>query len=118
MPSSSPRRIIPAGCGAVARRLYVPALRALQDAGPVRVSAIVDPSVNAREAVARSFPRAGQADALAIVASPPRSSRFGGDAQSTATRRTEQPIRCPKPAARKTLPSALSPTSATDGSRE
>ena len=47
----------------------------------VRVSAIVDPSVNARETVARAFPRAGQsasleqttapAGTLAIIASPP-----------------------------------------------
>ncbi len=82
MPASSPRRIILVGCGSIARQLYVPALRVLQDAGLVRVSAIVDPSVNAREIVARSFPRAGQtaaleqttapADSLAIIASPSR----------------------------------------------
>lgn len=81
MSSSSPRRIILVGCGAVARQFYVPALRALQNAGLVRVSAIVDPSVSARESVATSFPKAGQAAALeqtaapagslAIIASPP-----------------------------------------------
>lgn len=81
MPPSSPRRVILVGCGAVARQFYVPALRALQTAGLLRVSAIVDPAVTARETVARSFPRAGQsasleqttapAGTLAIIASPP-----------------------------------------------
>jgi predicted dehydrogenase len=81
MSLSSPRRVILIGCGAVARQFYVPALRALQNAGLLRVSAIVDPSVAAREFIARSFPKAGQAAALeqttapagtlAIIASPP-----------------------------------------------
>ncbi len=81
MSSSSPRRVILVGCGAVARQFYVPALRVLQNAGFVRVSAIVDPAVNAREFVARAFPKAGQsasleqttapAGTLAIIASPP-----------------------------------------------
>ncbi|HYP18161.1 MAG TPA: Gfo/Idh/MocA family oxidoreductase [Opitutus sp.] len=81
MSSSSPRRVILVGCGAVARQFYVPALRALQNAGTVRVSAIVDPVVNARDAIARAFPKAGQAASLeqttapagtlAIIASPP-----------------------------------------------
>lgn len=81
MPSSSPRRVILVGCGAVARQFYVPALRALQNAGLLRLSAIVDPAVTAREIVARAFPRAGQsasieqttapAGTLAIIASPP-----------------------------------------------
>lgn len=80
MSSPSPRRVILVGCGAVARHFYVPALRTLQDAGVVRVSAIVDPSVSAREVVARAFPKAGQsatleqttapAGTLAIIASP------------------------------------------------
>jgi predicted dehydrogenase len=81
MSSSSPRRVILVGCGAVARQFYVPALRALQNAGLIRVSAIVDPAVTARELIARSFPKAGQAASLeqttapagtlAIIASPP-----------------------------------------------
>lgn len=81
MPPPSPPRVILVGCGAVARQFYVPALRTLQEAGVLRVSAIVDPAVGARESVARSFPRAGQAAAiehttapagtLAIIASPP-----------------------------------------------
>jgi predicted dehydrogenase len=81
MAVTSPRRVILVGCGAVARQFYVPALRTLQNAGMLRVSAIVDPSVAARETVARAFPRAGQAAALeqttapagtlAIIASPP-----------------------------------------------
>jgi len=81
MSSPSPRRVILVGCGAVARQFYVPALRALQNAGQIRVSAIVDPSVSAREVVARAFPKAGQsatleqttapAGTLAIIASPP-----------------------------------------------
>ena len=59
----------------------MPALRALQNAGHLRLSAIVDPSVSARDFVARSFPKAGQAASLeqttapagtlAIIASPP-----------------------------------------------
>jgi predicted dehydrogenase len=79
--SSSPRRVILVGCGAVARQFYVPALRALQNAGLIRVSAIVDPLLPAREVIARSFPRAGQSAAieqttapagtLAIIATPP-----------------------------------------------
>lgn len=81
MSPSSPRRVILVGCGAVARQFYVPALRVLQNAGLARLVAIVDPSVNARETVARAFPRAGQAASLeqttapagtlVIVASPP-----------------------------------------------
>jgi predicted dehydrogenase len=81
MSSPSPRRVILVGCGAVARQFYVPALRALQSAGLVRVSAIVDPVVTARDSIARSFPKAGQAASLeqttapagtlAIIASPP-----------------------------------------------
>src|SRR5688572_6687307 len=73
MSSPSPRRVILVGCGALARHLYVPALRALQDAGLVRVSGIVDPSVNAREAVARTFPRAGQTAALEQTTAPANS---------------------------------------------
>lgn len=81
MSTTSPPRVILVGCGAVARQFYVPALRALQNAGLVRVSAIVDPSVTARESIARSFPKTGQAASieqttapagtLAIIASPP-----------------------------------------------
>lgn len=81
MRPSSPIRVILVGCGAVARQFYVPALRTLQQAGRVRVSVIIDPQVNAREAVARAFPRAAQAASLdrttapvgtlVIVASPP-----------------------------------------------
>ncbi len=73
MSSSSPRRVILVGCGAVARQLYVPALRVLQDAGLVRVSAIVDSSVSAREAVAQTFPRAGQSAALEQTTAPANS---------------------------------------------
>jgi predicted dehydrogenase len=79
--SPSPRRVLLVGCGAVARQFYVPALRTLQNAGLLRVSAIVDPSVAARESIARFFPRAGQGASLeqttapdgtlAIIASPP-----------------------------------------------
>lgn len=81
MPPSSPPRVILVGCGAVARQFYVPALRVLQNAGALRVVAIVDPAVGAREAVARAFPRATQtaalehttapAGTLVIIASPP-----------------------------------------------
>lgn len=81
MSPPSPRRVILVGCGAVARQFYVPALRALQNAGLARVAAIVDPSVTARESIATFFPRAGQSASLeqttapsgtlAIIASPP-----------------------------------------------
>lgn len=81
MATSSPPRVILVGCGALARQFYVPALRALQNAGLLRVVAIVDPAVTAREQVARSFPRTGQAAALehttapagtlVVIASPP-----------------------------------------------
>jgi len=79
--SPSPRRVLLVGCGAVARQFYMPALRTLQNAGLLRVSAIIDPSVAARESIARFFPRAGQGASLeqttapdgtlAIIASPP-----------------------------------------------
>jgi predicted dehydrogenase len=83
MRPSSPIRVILVGCGAVARQFHVPALRALQHAGLLRVSVIIDPQVNARETVARAFPRAAQAASLdrttapvgtlVIIASPPAS---------------------------------------------
>lgn len=66
----SPLRVILVGCGAVARQFYVPALRGLQTAGLIRVSAIIDPVVSAREAIARSFPKAGQAASLEQTISP------------------------------------------------
>ena len=82
MPAAPPPcRVILVGCGAVARQFYVPALRTLQNAGALRVSALVDPAVTARDALARHFPRAGHAASLeqttapagtlVIIASPP-----------------------------------------------
>ncbi len=70
------------GCGAVAREFYLPALRASERAGRVRVVGLVDPLAAARRDLAAAFPHARQAAALeeltapagglVIVASPPR----------------------------------------------
>ncbi|ACB76526.1 Gfo/Idh/MocA family protein [Opitutus terrae] len=70
MAAPSPLRVILVGCGAVARQFYVPALRGLQNIGWLRVVAIVDPAVAAREIVARAFPKASQAAALEHTTSP------------------------------------------------
>lgn len=79
--------IVLVGCGAVARRFYAPALRALSAAGELRVAAVVDPSPEARAILLDAFPEAAPAadleqlapnnpratpDTLAIIASPPR----------------------------------------------
>lgn len=70
------------GCGAVSRLFYAPALRALEAAGALRVTALVDPLEAARDQLQADFPDAtpaatlALADAprgsLAIIASPPR----------------------------------------------
>ncbi len=70
------------GCGAVSRLFYLPALRALEATGEVRVVALVDPVETARNQLQVEFPEAimshtlnqavGPRGALAIIASPPR----------------------------------------------
>jgi len=78
----APLPIVLVGCGAVSQLFYAPALRALEDAGLLRVAALVDPVESARARLQSLFPAATasatleQAEAprggLAIVASPPR----------------------------------------------
>ena len=73
--------VVLAGCGAVSRFFYAPALTALEAAGVMRVEALADPSPASLAALAESFPRARQtarledtdlAGRLVIVASPPK----------------------------------------------
>lgn len=79
---SSPLPVVLVGCGAVSRLFYAPALRTLEAAGVLRVTALVDPSAPALARLHAAFPAAQAVadlagagaphDALAIVASPPR----------------------------------------------
>lgn len=81
-PPHAPLPVVLIGCGAVSRLFYAPTLRALEAAGWLRVTALVDPAEAAREQLAKDFPDAApasllaRADAprgsLAIIASPPR----------------------------------------------
>ena len=74
--------VVLVGCGAVSRLFYVPALRALEAEGWLRVAGLVDPIESARNGLQRHFPKAKTAamlaaadaprDSLAIIASPPR----------------------------------------------
>lgn len=74
--------IVLVGCGAVSQLFYAPALRTLESAGVLHVTALVDPSASALARLHAAFPAAqavanlAQADAardaLAIIASPPR----------------------------------------------
>lgn len=74
--------IVLVGCGAVSQLFYAPALRTLQAAGVLRVTALVDPSEPALARLRSAFPDAqtvttltqadAPRDALAIIASPPR----------------------------------------------
>lgn len=71
------------GCGAVANLYYAPALRALEQAGKLRVKALSDPEADKMAALRKHFAGAvslarladvtDHAIDLAIVASPPRS---------------------------------------------
>lgn len=83
-PISDPAAPIPvvlAGCGAVSRFFYAPALTALEGAGILRVEALADPFPASLAALAAEFPRARQSarlednaleGRLVIVASPPK----------------------------------------------
>lgn len=81
-PPHPPLPVVLCGCGAVSRLFYAPTLRVLEDAGWLRVAALVDPVVSARNRLSHDFPNAdtaatlAQAQAprgsLAIIASPPR----------------------------------------------
>lgn len=74
-------RIAIVGCGAVVQHYYVPALRALEKEGLLRVDVLLDPSTSMRERVKRSFPAARELQAfeelqcsdaeLVVLASPP-----------------------------------------------
>ncbi len=74
--------VILVGCGAHAHQTYVPALRALQQAGLVNVRALVDPDERSRDECRRHFAKAlpvqsldsaiAPPDSLAIVATPAR----------------------------------------------
>ena len=74
--------VILVGCGAVSRLFYQPALRELSRRGELTVAALVDPAEPARRELGAAFPSAVMvrsleevnlpADALAIIASPPR----------------------------------------------
>lgn len=80
--SRSPVPVVLVGCGAVSQLFYRPALHALEQAGLLRVAALVDPAEAARKTVHRDFPAAlsvaaltelpAMSGALAIIASPPR----------------------------------------------
>ncbi len=76
-----PLPIVLAGCGAVSRFFYSPALTALEQAGVLKVEALVDPSKQSLAQVGEAFPRAARhakledaplASRLVIVASPPK----------------------------------------------
>lgn len=77
-----PLPVVLVGCGAVSRLFYAPTLRVLEDAGWLRVAALVDPVEAARNRLSHDFPHAGTAatlaqagaarGSLAIIASPPR----------------------------------------------
>lgn len=79
---STPVPVILVGCGAVSRQFYLPTLRTLTRHGAIRVVALVDPSAEARSALAGEFPQAqsrdslaaveAQPDTLAIIATPPK----------------------------------------------
>ncbi|WP_354211128.1 MULTISPECIES: Gfo/Idh/MocA family oxidoreductase [unclassified Bradyrhizobium] len=78
---SSPVRVAVAGCGAVSRLYYAPALRRLQAAGRLHVEAVFDPDLKAAGIFAKNFtgPRKvssygdllGKSTELIILASPP-----------------------------------------------
>lgn len=83
LPLSPPRiPVVLAGCGAVSQLFYVPALRALEATGLLRVTALIDPVEAARAQMKQAFPQAAAVaslpqvgaphGSLAIIASPPR----------------------------------------------
>ena len=77
-----PIPVVLIGCGAVSQLFYRPALRALEQRGLFRVTALVDPAPPARASLQADFPTAQAAatmeaidaprDSLAIIATPPR----------------------------------------------
>ena len=111
------------GCGAVSRLFYAPALRALEGAGWLRVTALVDPTGTAREQLLQEFPEAtatatlAQADAprgsLAIIASPPR---WHAD-QSVAAFARHWHVLCEKPMATTSAEADRMIAAATDAGR-
>ncbi len=79
---ADPVQIVVGGCGAVSQFQYVPALQALEQIGAVKVTGLVDPGVQQRAELQKSFSHASphteltacplNSNTLVIVASPPR----------------------------------------------
>lgn len=63
--------IVLLGCGAAAREIYIPILQALEQAGALRMRAIVGPDESAREFCRNSFPHAEALSSLDALAAPP-----------------------------------------------
>jgi myo-inositol 2-dehydrogenase / D-chiro-inositol 1-dehydrogenase len=93
------------GCGAVTERYYAPALRAAEEAGAIRVHALLDPDAANLARLGAVFPqalrfadfeelRASQPD-FAIIASPPR---YHAD-QAIALLNARVSVLCEKPMA-------------------
>lgn len=103
--SGGPSRIALVGCGAVVQLYYVPALRALEQAGRVEVIALFDPDTAMRRRVKTQFPGArelqdfadvGEANTdLVVLASPP--ARHA--AQGIELLRRGRSVLCEKPLA-------------------
>ncbi len=81
MPTPPALPIVLAGCGAVSRFFYAPALTALERAGIVKVEALADPSAESLAQLAKHFPGAARfprledaavQNRLVVVASPPK----------------------------------------------
>lgn len=93
-PPAAPLPVVLVGCGAVSRLFYAPALRALENAGHLRLVGLIDPAESSRRELQRHFPHAravATLDALgttgaqlAIIATPPNFHREHADAAFTA----------------------------------
>ncbi len=102
---TSPLPVVLVGCGAVSQLFYRPSLRVLENAGVLKVVALVDPAERARAVLLQEFPGAravaGLADLpagearLAIIASPPKFHR----AQAETAFAAGLDVLCEKPLA-------------------
>jgi predicted dehydrogenase len=68
---SGAAEIILVGCGPVAHQMHMPALQVLQNAGRIKVRAVVDPAEGWREWGRRNFPTALSAASIDGVVAPP-----------------------------------------------